>query len=43
MIASIQAGLLPLTEKGALKPDKAITRAEAARMVYKVMERANKL
>ncbi len=43
IIAGIQAGLLPLTKKGALQPDKAVTRAEAARMVYKVMKIANKL
>jgi len=43
IIACIQAGLLPLTEKGVLQPDKAVTRAGAARMVYKVMDMANKL
>ena len=43
IIAAIQAGLIPLEEKGYLRPDRKVTRAEAARMVYRIMEMQNKL
>jgi hypothetical protein len=37
MLACIQNGLLPVNRKGYLEPDKTITRAEAARMVYNLL------
>lgn len=43
IIACIQAGLLPLDRQGYLEPGKAVTRAGAAEMVYKLLLKANKL
>lgn len=43
ILACIQSGLITTTEQGYLEPNRTITRAEAARMVYTILQKTQKL